>query len=367
MGFDVDRFDDAYKESMENSSFVKIDQDQKLVVRANHTIRIVGDFASNFEHFVLLPTGKSRPIYCGGPKSDCPLCALIRDWSILESPTEELKKTIDSLRARERFYFNVLDRSEEGKRWHHSNRKMKLLCTNERGINVGTMILQAFGGVCRMLKDQGQDNNPETFDIYISRTGAKFNTKYTANFTGNREPLTSEELEYEPIDVNGLAKFTPQSEVETIVEYLSKTVNSGETNVLEVNKTTGIPQPSSFRAPALPQPPPAIQQPRQQQSPIIPPPSQPIVAQQQVLQPPQPPGVAPAISSVSPPPSAPKLTLPKQQFSQKNKPTADFDDSKGFQVPCAECGSTLQILQNDIENITCWNCGKVFSSPFSNN
>jgi len=360
---DMNRFKDAYGRVSSRQNFSSVDISEKLVVRNSHTIRIIGDFESAWEHFVPVEGGQYRPVYCDGPNSDCPICKYAAELAL--SDNEEDKKFAESLRASERFYFNVLDRSEEGKIWHQVHKKTKILTQNEKGANIGGMLFQAIGAVCNMLEAQGQDPDPNNFDIFVQRTGKNLSTRYSASYSGIRTPLTEEEKAYEQHDLKALARRTSSMEVEAIFNYLKH-----GTPLVDTTFNPEQYEKENAGQPSVPVP--DGVQPAQEQQHIPPtsnePKSDSYTTDQNTVPnavpPPPPPPPSPE-KPVEPPPTLQPPAQPAPAIPQKSKPTDDFDPSKHYKVPCSNCGAEMMIVLNDPENIICWKCGKEFRSPWA--
>lgn len=335
-GMDMDSFNEAYKRSQENSG-VTFGEIEKLLVRNGLIVRLIGTYAVAWEHFLQTAKG-SRPVYCVGPNVDdgCRACALIAQWGMSDDPN--LQDQAKDQRAREKFYFNVLDRSAEGAKWHQENKRSKLLVQNDKGMNIGPQLLQAIGAISQMRKDQGKPNDPNMYDIAFQKTGTKMSTKYGALPTGDEEPLTEEELGYELYDLSQLTQHTSQVDVDAIITYL--TSSPSERSEQSSKSVSFNPQEMQAQAQA-------------QAAPAAAPVAAPAAA------------VAPVAQAVAAPVAAPEAASPPPDATvyADTSPTDDYDPKSHYQVPCGECGKQMQISLTDHTDLKCHGCDKIYQHP----
>lgn len=341
-GMNMDALLGAHQRTQENSgiSFGDID---KFVIRNGAVVRLIGSMASAWEHFVQTPKGQ-RPVYCAGPESDCKICSICASWAMSEDT--ELQEAAKNMKAKEKFYFNVLDRSEQGRKWHAEKKKSMLLVQNDKGMNVGSMVLQAIGNICQMLKEQGKDPDPNGFDISLVKTGSGMQTKYGAQFTGDTTPLTEEEKAYELWNLSDLTKPTSQQDVDAIAAFL-KGDNSDVAGGQSGFKTESINyDPTQAAKESMGSVPQGNQGGNAAAPAAAPPPA-------------TPPATAPAPAA---PPNA-KPETPAQPAYADTKPTDNYDPKEFYQVPCGECGAMMQISLIDKRDLQCHGCKKVYRSP----
>lgn len=339
---DMDYFDDAYKRSMEHSG-VNFGDVTRLVVRNGLTVRLIGTMAHAWEHFVETAKGK-RPVYCQGPESECPICELVATWSM--SDDESVQAKASDMKAKERFYFNALDRSTQGRAYHNQTRKSYLLTQSDKSMNVGAQLLQAIGAICAMRKEQGKPNDPNGFDIMLTKTGAGMQTKYGANFTGDTDELTEDELSYELYDLKRLAALTPQADVEAMAAYLRSgpAERAQAAGGFDTNKPRKTEDPKQVARAAMGSAaPPAAS----------PPPAKPAASMR--------PAAAPAPARPAAP-AAPPPQEPEADYAD-TAPSDDFDPTSAYQVPCGDCGVNMQISFTDTRDLKCHGCGKIYGSP----
>jgi len=309
-GMNMSRFAERHSSVSANSG-AEFGEINRIVVQNGLLIRLIGDFASVWEHFVSLE-GSFRPYYCEGPDSDCPLCTAANELSF--SDDKEQQDIGRNIRAKERFYFNALDRSPAGKAWHEQNGKTKLLAQSEKSSSIGSMLFKAIGDVVRMRQQQGQDPDPNGFDLLLQKTGTGVKTKYGAQFTGDVSALTEQELAYEQYPLDTIARVTPRSERDAAAAAV-----------------LGKPAPAvePVEPPAAPAPAPALA-----------------------------PAPAPA------PAAAPaKLNIKPQSEHQDTTPKPDADMSTTMTVPCSNCNADMQFSMEDSRDLKCHNCGTVYSHP----
>jgi ribosomal protein S27E len=327
-GMNMDRFAERHSSISANSGgdFGDI---ERVVVQNGLLVRLVGDFASVWEHFCQIDGGY-RPFYCDGPDSDCPLCTAANKLSFSDNSDDQ--KLGRDIRAKERFYFNAIDRTPTGKAWHEQNRKTRLLTQSEKSSSIGSMLFKAIGDVVRMRTQQGQNPDPNSFDILLQKTGSGVKTKYGAQFTGDVTALTDDELAYENYKLDALAKITPRAERDAAA---SKMMGEDVQETAEVS--TGIPDFD-------PLPP-------------------------QLLDPPRPSTSTGATHSNAPGPAvapsggAQKLDLKPKSEHQDTTPTPDADPSTTMTVPCSNCNADMQFSMEDGRDIKCHECGTVYSHP----
>jgi len=346
-GMNMDRFEKR-QESVSANSGMDFADIPKLVVQAGAMVRLVGDFESVWEHFVTLPSGM-RPFYCEGPDGDCPLCSAANELCYSEDEkTQEIGK---QMRAKEKFYFNCLDRSPVGKSWHQSNKKAKILSQSPKANSIGSMLFRAIGKVCEMLKAQGRPTDPNGYDICLSKEGSGFNTKYGAQFTGITDPLTDEEKAYDLWPLADLARITPRAEREvaanTLLGRSEISSTSSESSQVDPSKATAT-SPTHAQTAQTQQDPPFQTGP----APASAPTSQ------------------PAPASAKPVASDPdhkkplKLTLNAQKSQYQNTlPTDDADPASTMVVPCPSCGVDIQISLEDSRDMQCHSCKEIISHP----
>lgn len=221
-------------------------------------------------------------------------------------------------------------------------------------MSIGAMLFKAIGDVVKMRRQQGQPDDPNTFDIMISKTGTGMKTKYSAQFTGDTSPLSEDEEAYELWPVHSIAKLTPHSERDAIAKYLV-----GEGPAPDNRKSSGKQDTYSSDDDDAPSPAyGAARGPVQMQR------STPPTAAPAPAKPPQAapkPAVAPAAAKAAAP--AKLAVKPAQQEYQDTVPTDDADPSTYMLVPCTDCGSDMQINMEDNRDLKCHSCGKVFLHP----
>lgn len=329
-GMNMNRFKERH-EAVSANSGAEFSDIPRVVVSNGTVVRLVGDFASIWEHFVTLDSGP-RPFYCEGPESDCPLCAAANQLSYSDDPKQQ--ELGMSVRAKERFYFNVIDRSPTGRSWHAANKKLKILSQSEKSLNIGSMLFKAIGDVVNMRQQQGQPDDPNGYDILLQKSGSGVKTRYGAQFTGAIEPLSAEEKDYERWPLESLAKVTPRSERETAAAALLG-------RPVQQNAQA---KPTSFAARGPVQQPQSA--PRPQQGPR--------------------PASAPSAAQPAPRPAqpAPAKLQPKQQSEfQDTTPIDGYDDSTHILVPCSNCNADMLISMEDSRDLKCHSCGTIFDHP----
>lgn len=344
-GMNMDRFHGRH-DAVSTNSGMEFSDIPKLVVSNGQLVRLIGDFASAWEHFVNTPNGP-RPYYCDGPESDCPICQIANRLSFSDDP--EKQELGRNLKAKEKFYFNALDRSPAGLAWHRQNKKTKLLTQSEKASSIGAMLFKAIGDVVKMRRQQGQPDDPNTFDIMLSKTGTGMKTKYSAQFTGIVTELTEDELAYEQWPVEQIAKITPYGDRESVARFVA-----GDGPAPDGRRQRRDDYDSDDDQPTAPSPSAAAARgPVQSVKP--PQPAKPVAAP-----PPARPPQAAAPAPVKPPKLAVKV--PPSEY-QDTTPTEDADPSVSMVVPCTECGSDMQINMEDTRDLKCHSCGKVYLHP----
>ena len=341
-GMNMERFAQRQEAANANSG-MDFSDIPKVVVAQGQMVRLVGDFESVWEHFATLPTGQ-RPFYCDGPESDCPLCAVANEMTFSED--EGRQKQGKELKAKEKFYFNCLDRSPVGKAWHESQKKCKVLAQSAKAMNIGVMLFRGIGKVCDMLKQQGKNPDPNGYDICLSKEGSGFTTKYGAQFTGMSDPLTPEEDAYEKWPLKDLSKISPHSERE-----------------VAANTLMGRSAPAPKRDDAVDPAKAGAVGPTQA--------AQPEVVNESV----DPgPAVAP-VTQAAPVTAAPvqgdpehakpiKLKMPEQKSEyQDTTPKDGADPAIHMTVPCSKCGERMQFSMEDERDMKCHRCETVYSHP----
>lgn len=328
MTMDMNRFYEKQNQIASNSGLEFADV-ERVVVSNGVIIRIVGNFASTWEHFIETDKGP-RPYYCEGPESDCPLCKAISTLGLSESkPMQELAV---SSKAKERFYFNVLDRSPAGRAFHAQKNKTKILSQNEKGLSIGTMLFTAIANVAAMRRQTGQADSPNAYDIMLTKSGSGFQTKYGAQFTGSVEPLTPEEEAYETLPVEAMAKITPIADRDAAAQYLL----SGQRPAQQTQQTQQT-QTQTQQRPSI-APGPATQPNRQQSHQSLNPPAQ---GQNRRLE------------------IKPKTTSQYQDTSPRTGPQPD----NIITCPCSSCGVEMTIDMNDERDVECHACKTHFDNP----
>ncbi|MAE81350.1 MAG: hypothetical protein CMB80_01350 [Flammeovirgaceae bacterium] len=324
-GMNMDRFA-ATHDRLAATSGTEFSNIPKLVVANGLIVRLLGDFQSNWEHFVHMPTGP-RPYYCEGPDSDCPLCRCVSELTMRGD--DESQKLGGSIKAKEKFYFNCLDRSDAGKAWHASNKQTYVLTQNEKGFSIGSMLLQSIGSVVKMRQQQGQNDDPNCYDLLLQKTGSGMQTKYSSQFTGDVSDLTDEEAAYKMWPLDQIARITAITELQGVASFV---LGDGPAPGSEVN-------PSEFQA----------------GSPVeYPPPFESA----------SPPAAAPAPASA--PTAAPTLTPVAQHQDpayQDTTPGRNVDMSSHMEVPCSNCSAQMLFSMEDTNDLKCHACGTVFTHP----
>lgn len=342
---DLAQFKTVQKRLEEQASFNAY---EKLVIGAWQQARLF-DFATNHEHFIPIvdpeKPNAARPFYCGGPKSGCKVCRTSTQQRADGDPKK--KDWGERIKAKERFYFECLDRSPEGRKSHAESKHTKLLSQSKNSSSVGPMIFTAVGDVVSMLEKQNNDPNwanPANFDVIITKQGKDLTTKYSVGYSGDRTPLTPEELAYQHYDLKEVTKLTPTKVMDSIalVMEVCRPLQSSEIPGANAGDT-------SFNPATLQQ----AQQPTQQ--------GQPQPLQQQQMH---------TLTQTSAPATAPQQqAAPQAQFNDVNfqdtKVAEPFDPAKQVRVPCANCQSTMQVTIGDTRQPKCWNCGRVFAAAQS--
>lgn len=341
-GMNMDRFNTAHQQVSANSG-IEFGDIPKLVVVNGLSIRLVGDFSTTWEHFASINSG-SRPFFCEGPESDCPLCAASSSLSYSDDPkNQEIGK---DLRAKEKFFFNVLDRSPTGRAWHSEHKVAKILTQNDRSTSIGTMLFKAIGDIAAMRQQQGQDPNPNMYDIVLQKSGSGMKTKYGAQFSGNTEPLTPEELEYTLHPIDQLSKITERSSREEAAKYVLSGGGVSQSQATEFN-----PQSYSAKMPAQTQP--TQQYQTQHSSPR--PAAQPLQTQPLNIQA----GAQPLQTQ----PMKINIKPPQQDQYQDTTVRSDKDPSTTLIVPCSNCATDMQIDMEDQRDLKCHSCGMIYTHP----
>lgn len=293
----------------------------KCVVANGLPVRLVGDFSSAWEHFVNLPQG-SRPYYCEGPESDCPICAAVQE--LVVSGEEQKQKIAADCKAKEKFYFNVLDRTPVGRKNHSKTKKSCVLAQNEKGFNIGSQLFQAISAIVLMRQQMGQPDDPNGYDIILQKTGSGVNTKYGAQFSGDTTPLTEEEEAYELWPLEQIAKLSTYAERKTVANFIL----GGQEPVDEATEFN----PADYKA-----------KPPQQAKPVTKPAAAKPPAQKQE---------EPA-----------KKTLSLKKEYQDTTPGRDVDMSTHVVIPCTECSADLLFSLEDTTDLKCHACGQVYDHP----
>jgi len=357
-GMDMDRFDDAHQRSLENTG-IQFGDVERLVIRQGLVVRLIGGMELAWEHFVQTAKGK-RPVYCDGPEvGNCPICKLVAGWGMSDDAT--LQEMAGDIRAKERFYFNALDRSPQGRVLHSESKKTLLLTQNDKGMNVGTMVLQAIGSVCQMRKDQGKPNDPNCFDLMMQKQGSGFQTKYGANFTGEDAPLTPEELAYEKYDLKLFSALTSAADVEAIAAYLEASPDersqaAADATGFDVNAMQAESDPAQAARDAI------------GTGATIAQATQATAVAQQAAQPAPAAAVAPvAAAAPAPAPAvaAPAPASPPDEQYNSTAFTDDYDPKKHYRVPCGSCGTMMQISLTDHRSMKCHGCERIYAHPMS--
>lgn len=328
---DMDRFEQR-QEAVAANSGVEFGDIPKLVVSQGLVVRLIGNFASAWEHFVNMPNG-ARPYSCEGPDSDCPLCQAAQQLAVSDDPAQQqLGKDI---RAKEKFFFNALDRSPIGKSQHSQSRTCYILTQTPKGMSIGSQLFKNIGNVVRMRKATGQAHDPNTFDVMLTKSGTGMQTQYGAQFTGGVEPLTPEELAYKQWPLDDIARITPRADRQVAADL-----------VLGGGVAKSAEQPQQQRAVG------PVQVQRSKPA-SAPPPAQPPRMQQPAPAPQPAPAARPAPA---------KLQIKQQQGYQSTAPRAS-DPATDITVPCDQCGTDMIISLEDSRDIQCHSCGKIFVHP----
>ena len=338
MTMDMDRFTETCN-SVASGQFTNVDR--AVISEEGLYIRVRGDFVERWEHFVeVAPDKPHRPVYCDGPASDCRLCKFAVD--LIASDSSADRKRGDDAVAKRKFYFNVLDRSPAGKQWHAANKKTKVLSQNVKGNNVGTMVLQEMGAVCKMRKAQGQPNDPNGFDMFLSKTGKQLTTKYKAQFSGNTEPLTAEELAYELIDLKALSAITEADYIAKVINYYRTGAPVSDDGAADFNPAQYERQAQHAQAQHHGQ---TLTAPPQQQVTTLPPPP-------------------PQQASAAKEPPALDLTAGDVEYAD-TKVVDPFNKETHVRLPCSSCQAPMQMTKGELRLIKCHNCGTIFKSPWA--
>ena len=366
-GMNMDRFNERHTEVSANSG-MEFGDVPRLVVSNGAIVRLVGDFSSIWEHFVKLESG-SRPFYCEGPTSDCPLCAAANRLAFADD--ENSQKLGKDIKAKERFYFNTLDRSPAGRAWHEQNGKTKVLSQNDKGLNIGSQLFRAIGDVCKMREQQGQPNDPNGFDILLQKTGSGMKTTYGAQFTGDTTALTETELAYEQWPLDQMSKVTPRDQRDAAAAFVmgdGPAPDAGNTDFnvqeLEAQSPTAVAAAATPPAQAAPPAaaPPAAAPPAAAPPAATAPGVVQIGAQPAAAAPPAQPAAAAPPAQAAAPAAAP-VTLTPQPTYQDTTPRADADPATTMTVPCSKCNADMLIdMENEID-LRCHSCGQIYGHP----
>lgn len=313
-GMNMDRFAERHSSVSANSGG-EFGDIERTVVQNGLLVRLIGDFASIWEHFCQIDGG-FRPFYCEGPDTDCPLCTAANKLSFSDNGKDQERGK--DIRAKERFYFNTIDRTPTGKAWHETHNKTRLLTQNEKSSSIGSMLFKAIGDVVRMRQQQGQNPDPNSFDILLQKTGSGVKTKYGAQFTGDVTELTEQELAYEHYELDKFAKVTPRAERAAAAD---KMMGSSVDEVQEV--TTAVPP---FTTP--------IQHASIDPGPVVQPKNEPA-----------------------------KLSIKSKSEYQDTTPKDGADPSTMMTVPCSTCNKDMQFSMEDDRDLKCHSCGTVYSHP----
>ena len=335
-GMDMGRMKRQHQQVKENSGqdFGDI---PKLIVAHGLAIRLIGDYDSVWEHFAKGPGGL-RPFYCEGPDSDCPLCAAVSELSVSEDSDQQ--KLAGEIKAKEKFYFNALDRTPAGKQQHEADKRAKLLVQTAKSNNIGSMLFRAIGEVCAMRESQGQPSDPNLYDIILAKEGSGMKTSYGAQFSGMVDELTEEEKAYAMVPLKSLTKVSKREELAAAADIAMgrpprAVAPSGQQEQAD-NSTTAATAagPVQAQPPAQVQPAPAPQ-----------------------------PAVAPN-STASVPAEAPKKLVIKPKQSEYQD-TTSRDGDNIMQVPCSAdgCGVDMFIDMDDERDLKCHACGCVYTHP----
>lgn len=339
----MDEFERAQTEAASNSGgeWANI---PKLVTEHGKMIRLVGSFKKAWEHFVNLPAG-ARPYLCGGPESDCPICAAVARLATSENPVHQ--KLAKEVKAKERFYFNVLDRTPAGRVAHANSKTCMLLAQNAKGNSIGTQLFRAFGGVVAMRQQMGQNKDPNTFDMMLTKEGSGVNTKYGAQYNGMAEPLTAEELQYKRWPLEEIARLAKPADLQAAAEMIL-------TGSVRVSDDGEQPQTNPSK--------PTASGPLQRARTIAPPPAQPPRTQQSQQRIAMPAPQMPPPAQQQPAPA--RLQIKPQQTEQyQSTAPRQINESDDVTTNCTECGADMIISMSDTRDLKCHACGKIYEHP----
>ena len=353
----MDRFNEKHDAALANSG-TDFSNIPRLVVENGQPIRLVGDFSSAWEHFVEFPNG-SRPYYCDGPESECPLCEAANRLGYSDDEADQT--TASKIRAKEKYYFNCLDRSEAGKKWHERKKVTYVLAQNEKSLNIGTMLFKAIGNIAKMRKQQGRNEDPNTYDIVLTKEGSKLTTKYGAQFSGNEEPLTEDELAYAQHDLSEICRISTPADRKAAAMFIlgeapapskakeKKADEAGDDEVpfdVHPDKPAAKGPVQRIAAGPAPAKPPATKAAQTQAQPVT-----------QV--------VAPPAATATKEPEKRKLVLPTTKAQYQN--TAPLEEKRNdpshMFFPCPECTKEMMIDMENVIDLKCYSCGKIFDHP----
>lgn len=341
-GMDMNRLRQQH-ERVEANSGQDFGDIPKLVVTNGMSIRLIGDYESSWEHFAK-GTGGLRPFYCEGPDSDCPLCAAVSQLSVSEDKDQQT--LAGEIKAKEKFYFNALDRSPVGRQEHANTKKAKLLVQSARANNIGSMLFRGIADVCAMRESQGQPSDPNGYDIVLSKKGSGIKTEYGAQFSGMTDPLTDEEMAYELVPLKQIARVSKREELQVAADIALGRV--GQSAPAQQS------QPASTTAATATGPVQASQAARPQQAATV--------AQQPAA---APAGPQPAVAPNTAQPAARKLNIRPKAEQPQHQTTEQKEGDSIIEVPCSAdgCGITMFIDMDDTRDIKCHNCGAVYDHP----
>lgn len=189
-----------------------------LITPGNNNFRLVGPWERYWRHWVKDTNGATHFIPCAGPRSNCKMCAFVRDnW--------ESNPEVRQYKAGSSSLFNVIDRKDN---WCGTNKHTKILCQWKSEIGVGPMIFDELKEIVNINKSWDKGD----WDCIITKSGSgPTQTTYKGQATRDRIELTQEEKSYEKYDLKLLIPtLANPEEIDEIIADLK-----GDSATSEVN------------------------------------------------------------------------------------------------------------------------------------
>lgn len=280
------------------------------VAHGTNRVRLIGEWARYYEHWIRLAGEKPQPVYTNGKGSSDPLNEFIKSLMMSGDPVRE--KMASDIVGKVRYVMNVVPMSDDGTidEWCTQNGHTMLLVQNKGGNNFGPMI---FEGISECAKSREKfigagSGDPELYDIVITKSGKDFTTKYKVEAVPGVEnkPLDRKYETYDPVEVTKLTED----------DYLQKKVNALRDELSEKEQAKGTHEFMSDEE------------------------------KQEVKQANEPAGIK--LTKVEKAPEDPRLEV--------GRDTIDMD--------CPECDKKITVDAKSSDNIVCQSCGSEFESPF---